>query len=107
MTAERRFLLERVARATQATQRTISEQAHLLGMNTDRFRELRKEARAAGFRVEEEREVNRSGLASSKGQRILAQMQGPGCPVDGCRGPHKCTKGRIQDFARSGEAATG
>lgn len=107
MRGPQRPLLERVALASQATQRTIAEQAHLLGIDTDRYRELRERARAAGFRVEEEREVNRTGLASPKWQRVLADMEkAPPCAIDGLRGDHRCTKGRIQDFARSGEAAT-
>ena len=107
MTAETRFLLERVALASQNTSRTIAEQAHAMGMATDRFRQLRVRARAAGFRVEEEREVHRTGLASPKWERVLAQMGGPACGVCGLHGSHKCTSGRILDFARSGEAASG
>lgn len=96
-----RSLLERVARVSQ-TGRTISEQAHAMGVNTDTFRGLRRKARAAGFRVDDEREVHR-GRPSPRWQSVLAEMEAsPPCPVDGLRGTHKCTAGRIQDYARSG-----
>ena len=108
MNIGRRSLLERVALASQHTERTLSEQAHLLGMTAGRFRELRAKARAAGHRVEEERPVNRTGLASPRWLRILADMtKNPPCKQCGCRGRHDCTKGKILEYARSGEAATG
>ena len=91
MNIGRRSLLERVALASQGTPsaRCRKQQAHLLGMTAGRFRELRAKARAAGYRVEEERPINRTGLASPKWLRILADMtKDPPCKQCGCRGRH-------------------
>jgi hypothetical protein len=82
-------LLERVARMSQ-TGRTLREQAHAMGFKTERYVQLRAQAKRAGLNVPEARVVCPAGQPAQRFAAVIAEMErSPPCPFDGLRGPHE------------------